>query len=119
MLWFDFVLFCCYIFMVFECSGTKPEVGYRFEGEYVDNYRHGYGELVSNDGSYYKGHFVRGIKTGSGTERTKDGETFVGEWQDGQRQGPHNRPRIKFFCLTHPVLSTQIEYISHIWGNNL
>lgn len=60
----------------------------RYEGEFSDNQRHGYGELKSSrTNEYFKGQWYHDKRHGQGEQRYSDGSIYVGDWVHDRRQG--------------------------------
>jgi len=51
-----------------------------YEGEYVDDMKHGMGKFVWPDGRTYDGEWLRGKRHGRGAYKTARGEHKVGHW---------------------------------------
>ena len=62
--------------------------GERYEGPFVDGWRHGEGTLALANGDLYVGSFVRGAIDGAGTYVWAEGEHYAGEIRSGR---PHGR----------------------------
>ncbi|CAI9715126.1 Hypothetical predicted protein [Octopus vulgaris] len=61
---------------------------FKYEGEWVNSKKHGFGTLTLKDGSYYKGNFYNGEIEGSGFKyfaRTQD--KYTGEFKAGELHG--------------------------------
>ena len=59
--------------------------GTKYEGEFENGMKCGYGEEYYNDGTYYKGEWKNGKKHGKGQFILEDGNMFSGEYDDGGR----------------------------------
>lgn len=57
-----------------------------YQGEYVNNLRHGQGTLTNANG-IYSGPFVNDKPEGQGTMKYADGSVYVGSWKRGIREG--------------------------------
>ena len=55
--------------------------GTYYEGDFHDDKRNGYGEIVWVDGAYYKGNWSNGLMNGYG-EFGCDNGVFKGIWKD-------------------------------------
>ena len=64
---------------VWKKSGSD-EVTNTYEGEYLQDMKHGQGEFRWASGGYYKGHYEMGIVTGHGKLICDTGEVYVGEF---------------------------------------
>ncbi|KAF7262603.1 hypothetical protein EG68_00109 [Paragonimus skrjabini miyazakii] len=61
---------------------------YRYEGEWKEGQKHGFGKLVMADGGFYTGQFEHGEITGIGTQYyANTGNTYEGKFCLGERQG--------------------------------
>uniref|UniRef100_A0A4X2M9F4 MORN repeat containing 1 n=1 Tax=Vombatus ursinus TaxID=29139 RepID=A0A4X2M9F4_VOMUR len=61
---------------------------FRYEGEWKDGKKHGYGKLLFKDGSYYEGEFVDGEIIGRGQRYwASSGNTYSGQFVLGELQG--------------------------------
>ncbi|KAF6772002.1 hypothetical protein AHF37_09190 [Paragonimus kellicotti] len=61
---------------------------YRYEGEWKEGQKHGFGKLIMADGSFYTGQFDHGEITGIGTQYyASTGNTYEGKFRLGERQG--------------------------------
>ena len=65
---------------------TWPDGG-RFEGEYSDDKRTGYGIDYFPNGTKYEGEFENDSRNGSGTMTWPSGTIYVGNWKDGYKSG--------------------------------
>lgn len=61
--------------------------GHRYTGEFADGQRHGQGTYTFPDGESYVGEWREGKRHGVGTNIFPDGERYVGEWRQGDRHG--------------------------------
>jgi hypothetical protein len=70
--------------------------GEEYEGELLENRRHGNGVMTRADGTSYVGEFKHGLYDGQGTltlgthriaGRVISGWKYVGEWRSGKRHG--------------------------------
>lgn len=57
----------------------------RYEGDFKENLRHGFGRYVLPDGSSYEGAFREGFPCGRGVFNWADGSFYDGEWRGGKR----------------------------------
>ncbi len=60
---------------------------WRFEGEFYDNKRNGYGKLICTDGEVYEGEWQDDKKHGHGKRTFASGSRYEGEWADELRSG--------------------------------
>jgi len=55
--------------------------GIKYEGQYVDGNKEGYGKLFNGDGSMsYEGYFKKGLPHGTGKAYSKDGKAVEANW---------------------------------------
>ena len=54
--------------------------GTKYEGEWKNSLRNGFGIENYDDGSFYKGHFMNGTKFGIGVYKWIDKSSYEGEW---------------------------------------
>jgi hypothetical protein len=54
--------------------------GQVYEGEYLDETRHGFGHFKYSDGSVYTGQWYCGLRQGFGTLTAKGGSSYNGSW---------------------------------------
>lgn len=67
---------------------TRPD-GYEYEGQFLSDMKHGYGEIKYPDGTTYKGEFARDLEHGNGKMvYNTDGSHFEGKFRFGKRDGP-------------------------------
>ena len=59
--------------------------GRKYEGDYVDDKKHGFGTYVWADGRSYTGGWLDGKQHGEGTYCQADGTARKGIWQEGKR----------------------------------
>ena len=57
--------------------------GQRYEGNYLDDFRHGYGKTTWPNGSRYEGQYLNGSIQGKGIYIDKAGQKFVGDFEGG------------------------------------
>lgn len=67
-------------------SRTYPD-GSRYEGEWKNEKRHGYGIWTRPDGTKYAGEWIEGKPDGLGMLNNADGSVYNGEWKAGKRNG--------------------------------
>jgi hypothetical protein len=65
---------------------TYPD-GSRYEGEWKNEKRHGYGIWTRPDGTKYAGEWMEDKPDGLGMLTNADGSIFNGEWKAGKRNG--------------------------------
>lgn len=58
-----------------------------YEGEYLDDKKHGFGEFKWASGGYYRGNYYNDLKTGYGEMYWQDGSIYRGNWQNGIQNG--------------------------------
>lgn len=63
-------------------------VNYRIEGEYRNDYRHGYGICTFPNGYKYEGEWFEGKKHGRGIEIFPDGHRYNGMFQYDKAVAP-------------------------------
>jgi hypothetical protein len=62
--------------------------GYKYEGEWWDDLRHGQGKLTSPNGDVYEGAMFNSTRHGFGVEvQTLAGVRYEGQWRHGRRHG--------------------------------
>lgn len=61
--------------------------GNRFEGEYFNDKKTGYGILYLNNNIKYEGEFENDMRNGSGTMTWPSGTIYVGNWKDNEKSG--------------------------------
>ena len=61
--------------------------GATYDGGWQYGKRHGYGNLVNVDGSYYEGDFVNDEFEGKGVLVYKNARKYSGNWKAGKRSG--------------------------------
>jgi hypothetical protein len=70
---------------VLNVSGTgKGLSGYRYEGNWKNNLKHGEGIMTYSDGSYVKGTYVENQLHGFAVKVIKDQYTYYGEYEKGR-----------------------------------
>ena len=87
--------------------------GYRYEGDWLDDDRTGYGREVRENGDVYEGQFVQSRRHGHGRYLSVRGEEYDGGWLHDQRSGQgvsivlppdeaeHHRQRVSAQLLAH------------------
>lgn len=58
-------------------------VNIKYEGDYVNDKKEGYGELTTKNGKY-KGYFFNDVFNGHGKMMYKNGDVKEGTWKDGK-----------------------------------
>lgn len=58
-----------------------------YDGEYLNDMKHGYGEYKWATGNFYKGHYYKDKRHGFGEMYWNDGSIYKGEWFDGIQHG--------------------------------
>jgi len=53
-----------------------------YEGEYVDDLKHGHGRYIWPDGRVYDGEWRKGVRSGKATYTNANGQTRQGVWKD-------------------------------------
>jgi hypothetical protein len=71
---------------VWKKSDVDP-VTNTYEGEYLDDKKHGLGEFKWASGGYYRGNYFNDVKTGYGEMYWADGSTYKGTWHKGVQNG--------------------------------
>ena len=61
--------------------------GSKYEGEWSEDKKHGYGILEKGENYKFIGYFIDDIRVGEGTEYYKNGNTYTGEFKNGKRDG--------------------------------
>ena len=59
----------------------------KYEGDWKNSYKEGYGIEYYKDNSYYKGEFFKGKKNGIGYYLWNDGSYYEGEWNENKLDG--------------------------------
>ena len=59
----------------------------QYEGEYIDDKKHGYGVFIWASGNIYKGEYFEDERHGSGEMSWTDGTKYIGEWWHGIQHG--------------------------------
>lgn len=59
--------------------------GRKYEGEYLDDKKHGYGFYTWADRRQYQGMWFKGKQHGVGMYQVPDSESKCGLWEDGKR----------------------------------
>jgi hypothetical protein len=54
-----------------------------YEGEYLDDMKHGVGEFKWATGGQYKGQYSHDLKSGYGEMMWGDGSVYKGTWDNG------------------------------------
>ena len=84
--WSEALLRLCSHGVCAICSRSCPL--HRYEGQWLDDRRHGQGTFHHADGSRYEGEWAAGRKEGKGTLYFNNGDSFAGYWSEGVIQGP-------------------------------
>ena len=63
---------------------TWPD-GRKYDGQYLDDKKHGYGIFEWPDGRKYKGNWINGKQHGRGIYVANNGMEREGEWNEGKR----------------------------------
>jgi hypothetical protein len=58
-----------------------------YNGEYVNDMRHGQGVMINKDGSVYHGQWVLNKRQGEGTYYYLNGDSYSGNWVQGRKHG--------------------------------
>jgi len=61
--------------------------GYRYEGYWENDKPHGRGLQTRDNGEIYNGEFQRGKRHGRGEYKWPSGNRHIGEWQNGKKHG--------------------------------
>jgi hypothetical protein len=61
--------------------------GAKYEGEWKDDFQHGFGIEIWTDDSIFEGYFQFGQKNGPGEYRWNDGSKYNGEWKNNKIDG--------------------------------
>ena len=61
--------------------------GDRYEGNWSNGWINGYGTYYFRDGNIYQGYFLKAIKTGKGKFYWSDGNRYDGDWLNDERTG--------------------------------
>lgn len=75
-----------------------------YEGDFLNNLKHGNGHSKWKDNREYIGEYIKGVKSGIGKYKWNNGDCFIGRWQNGNQNG-----------LGKLISSTSIKY--GIWNN--
>ena len=70
-----------------NCFGFWEKDGIRYEGEYKENQRNGWGTQKFANGTIYTGDYVKDEQNGVGSLVFPNGDKFEGCWENGVRQG--------------------------------
>jgi len=71
-----------------RCWGSRTRIdGALEEGEYLNGFLHGQGEITFANGNRYVGEFKDGQPNGQGNYTAANGDLYVGEYKDGVRNG--------------------------------
>lgn len=73
-----------------------PDAYFTYEGEWVNNKKHGRGRFVLGDGSIYEGEFKEGEIEGEGTRTWTNGAIYVGQFRLGEKAGQGKYVGAKF-----------------------
>lgn len=68
-------------------EGVKITRGHKYEGEFKDNHRHGFGKYTFPDGSVYVGQWNMGDMEGEGEYRFPNGDIYKGGFRHNLRNG--------------------------------
>ncbi|CAD8114656.1 unnamed protein product [Paramecium primaurelia] len=60
--------------------------GRNYDGEYLNDKKHGFGVYKWNDGRCYEGYWLQGKQHGIGRYMLNDGQSQVGVWENGIRK---------------------------------
>ena len=58
--------------------------GRKYEGEYIDDKKHGYGTFTWPDGRKWVGQWGSGNQHGVGSHTNENGKTRQGRWENGK-----------------------------------
>ncbi|TGM46328.1 hypothetical protein [Leptospira vanthielii] len=74
-----------------NCRNGKFQVIYdngdRFDGEFFEDIKHGYGIYYYSNGDVFEGEYQFGYKEGPGVYRYANGDKYIGLYSKGKRQG--------------------------------
>jgi hypothetical protein len=56
-----------------------------YEGGWLNNKKHGYGNITYDNGNIYRGNFVEDLKSGEGVMTYSNGSTYTGNWEKDMR----------------------------------
>jgi len=59
----------------------------KYEGQFVDDARHGFGSYTWANGDHYEGDWKESKRTGKGKIVWEDGNSYVGDWLEGNQHG--------------------------------
>jgi hypothetical protein len=79
---FLFPYFCNINYLFLELEWPD---GRKYEGEYEEDKKHGFGTFIWADGRKYIGNWSKGKQHGKGEYYMANGEKKIGEWIDGKR----------------------------------
>lgn len=68
-------------------EGEYPDAYFTYEGQWVNNQKHGQGRFVLGDGSWYEGSFQNGQIQGEGAKTWPSGAVYTGQFQAGEQHG--------------------------------
>lgn len=63
------------------------DTGSRYQGDWIDNQRHGEGTFYWPDGEYYIGSYANDQRNGMGSYYWPNGEKYTGQWKNDKRNG--------------------------------
>ena len=71
-----------------EGKGKEKTNDFSYEGEFVNDMKHGNGKIFyNNNGDYYEGQFSNGLITGKGFYKWKNQHTYLGDFVCGKMHG--------------------------------
>ena len=71
-----------------EGKGKEKTNDFSYEGEFVNDMKHGNGKIFyNNNGDYYEGQFSNGLITGKGFYKWKNQHTYFGDFVCGKMHG--------------------------------
>eukprot|EP01050_Picozoa_sp_SAG11_P001882 SAG11_NODE_88_length_17244_cov_17.187460_6_plen_117_part_00 len=87
--------------------------GDRYEGEWMNDSKEGYGVHGYSDNSKYEGNWKDDKQHGKGTLVTSDGSTYQGMWKDGKKHGQVSAD-VTYFTHSSSAASFPLDAVSFL-----